>query len=78
MDNLIKSVEGQVLDNFVSDVDLLNYVDASVDSEPYINISGFEAYLQDFTKADSITDITKPTGFGLKHNREITTLNISY
>jgi hypothetical protein len=77
---ILKNIEARILDNFVGDINIFSRVDASVQFEDYIKLNAFTAYLQNFTKADSVTTLTKPLTFGLKnqYNLTVQTLDVSY
>lgn len=78
MPQLIRSIEGEVLDNFVGDTMLLRTIVGEIGLEDYVNLNGFIAYLQNFSRADEAEALAKPLNFGLINNKEIVTLEISY
>jgi hypothetical protein len=78
MPKLIRNISAQKLDHFIGEVELITSLTAVVGQEDYIKLGAFEAYLQNFTKLDSLEEFTKPTGFGLDNNTSFVTLNISY
>ena len=75
---LLKNIEGQILDNFEITTTLLKSVEGFYGEEDYINLGGFEAFLQNFKQASSVIDLTVPATFGLKNNTDFVILNISY
>ena len=77
---LIKDIKADILQNFVSDLYFFTTIQSSVQTGPYINISGFIAFLQDNVNTKSILTLEKPITFGLKnqYNLTTTTLEISY
>jgi hypothetical protein len=80
MPKLITKIEGQVLDNFTGSLYVFNEVSGQIQTEDYINLNGFVAYLQDFTKVGFVETLNKPNFFGLRNqfNLPTTTLQISY
>lgn len=80
MPQLIISVTSNILDNFSTSVILFNSVTAQVQQEDYINLNGFTAYLQNFSKIEFTQTLQKPLTFGLvnTYNVPMVTLNISY
>lgn len=85
MPTLIKKVEGLILDNFESDVRLITSVEGFYGPNDgvcgfldYVNIPSFEAYLQDFSRAEVVEVLTTPPSFGLKNNTDFETIEISY
>lgn len=77
---VLKNIEARILDNFIGNIDIFSTIQASVQFEDYIKLNAFTAYLQNFTKADSVTFFIKPLTFGLKnqYNLPVQTLEISY
>jgi hypothetical protein len=77
---LVKNVKGSVLDNFTGNINCFSSIIALVQFEDYINLNGFIAYLQNFKKVESVTQLEKPLSFGLKnqYNLPTTILEISY
>lgn len=87
MIRLIKSVTGEVLDNFETEVVLIRTIEGQFGGGDYINMGGFEAFLQDIgltydncqnKDSQTIINIDTPVNFGLKNNTNFTTLEISY
>ena len=85
MPRLIKKIEGLILDNFQSDIQLIVSVegfygpnDGTCSFLDYISIPNFEAYLQDFSRAEEVEYLTTPATFGLKNNTNFETIEISY
>lgn len=80
MPKLITKIEGKVLDNFTGSVYAFGEVSGQIQTEDYINLNGFVAYLQNFIKVEFIQNLPKPSFFGLRnqYNLPTTTLQISY
>lgn len=80
MPKLITKIEGQVLDNFTGSLYVFNEVSGQIQTEDYINLNGFVAYLQNFTKVGYVQSLPRPSFFGLRnqYNLPTTTLQISY
>jgi len=78
MPRLLKNIEGVILDNFETSTKLVTSVVGYYGEEDYINMGGFEAFLQDFRKAPEVEDYSVPPTFGLKNNTDFVTIEISY
>lgn len=80
MPKLITKIEAKVLDNFVGSVYIFSNLTGQVQFEDYVNLNGFVAYLQNFTKVGFVQNLPKPQLFGLKnqYNLPTVTLQISY
>jgi len=77
---LFRNISANILDHFVSEVVIFKPIIGQVQGEDYINMNGFIAYLQDFTRAEYTKCLIKPTLFGLQktNNSEEYTIEISY
>lgn len=80
MPRLIKSIQGNIVENIMGDVNYIIGVSGEAQLEDYINLNGFVAYLQNFSRVMSLTKLQTPSEFGLKntYNVEINTLEINY
>jgi len=80
MPQLVKSIQGNVIENIMGDVNYIIGVSGEMQQEDYINMNGFVAYLQTFKKVQSLTKLTTPLEFGLKnkYNTEMNKLEINY
>jgi len=80
MPQLIKKVEGELLDLPIGEVNLITSITGQVQQEDFINMNGIIAFLQDFSNIEDTTLLTKPRLFGLKnlHNIPTITLYIDY
>jgi hypothetical protein len=80
MPQLLKSIQGNIVENIMGDINYVIGVSGEIQREDYINLNGFVAYLQNFTRVMSLTEMQVPSEFGLKntYNVEINTLEISY
>lgn len=80
MPQLLKKVQGEILTNVIGDVTLVSNVYGQIQQEDYINLNGFVAYLQNFSKIEKTTELLTPMDFGLvnTNNIETKTLEISY
>jgi len=78
MPKLLQNVQGQILDNFEATTIFVTSVEGFYGEDDYVNLGGFEAFLQDFRQAPTVTDLTVPATFGLKTDIPFVTLNISY
>jgi hypothetical protein len=80
MPRLITKIEASVLDNYTGSVYVFSNLFGQIQFEDYINLNGFVAYLQNFTKVGYIQTLAKPSLFGLKNQYNLPTisLQISY
>jgi hypothetical protein len=80
MPQLLKNIQGSIVENIMGDINYVIGVSGEIQREDYINLNGFVAYLQNFTRVMSLTEMQVPSEFGLKntYNVEINTLEISY
>jgi hypothetical protein len=80
MPKLLKKIEGEIINNITGDVSLIFSVSGQIQQEDYINLNGFVAYLQNFSKTELVTKLEKPLIFGLPntYNIEVKTLEINY
>lgn len=78
MPNLVKSITANIIDITDGDVKYVNSVSAELQREDYIDLNGFMAFLQDFSKTEDTSLMQKPLVFGLKnkYNLNTVTLNI--
>jgi hypothetical protein len=77
---LIKKIEGEVFETIIGDIIYGSSLTGEIQSEDYINLNGFIGYLQNFSKIEELTELTKPVSFGLKnkYNIGVVTLEIDY
>lgn len=80
MPQLIKNIQGSVVENIMGNVNYVIGVSGEAQREDYINLNGFVAYLQNFSRVMTLTELQVPLEFGLKnkYNVEMNTLEISY
>ena len=80
MPQLLKSIQGNIVENIMGDVNYVIGVSGEAQLEDYINLNGFVAYLQNFSRVRTLTELQTPLEFGLKntYNIEMSTLEISY
>jgi len=80
MPKLIKNIRADVLDYFTGNLYYVTTLSAVVQTEDYININGFIAYLQNFKRVEFLEYFNKPLNFGLKnqYNQPTINLEISY
>jgi len=80
MPQLLKNIQGSIVENIMGDINYVIGVSGEIQREDYINLNGFVAYLQNFSRVMSLTEMQVPSEFGLKntYNVEINTLEISY
>ena len=77
---VIKKIEGKFLDNYVSNVPIYSVLDAKIQINDYININSYTAFLQNFSKLETLTQVTTQLSYGLKnkYNLQTTVLQLSY
>ena len=78
MPKLIQNVQGEILDNFIGSVYTFTPIIGQIGQEDYINLNGFIAYTQNFSRAEASETLQKPVNFGLVNNKQIVTIEISY
>lgn len=77
---LFRNIEARILDNFIGEVAIFSTIEASIQFEDYIRLNAFTAYLQNFTRAETVTFLSKPFNFGLANQYYLptTTLEMDY
>lgn len=80
MPQLLKKVQGEILTNVIGDVRFVTGVYGQIQGEDYINLRGFVAYLQNFSRIEETSELLVPMEFGLPntYNIETKTLEINY
>ncbi len=80
MPQLLKKVQGEILTSIIGDVRFVKSIYGQIQEGDYINLNGFIAYLQNFSRIEATTELIKPMEFGLvnTNNIETKTLEISY
>jgi hypothetical protein len=80
MPQLIKNIEAEELQFNTGSVQAINSISGIAQEEDYINMFGFVAYLQNFTKVEETVLLNKPLNLGLnnKFNLPINNLEIDY
>jgi hypothetical protein len=80
MPQLVKNIQGNIVENIMGDIHYVKSISGEIQQEDYINLNGFVAFLQNFSKVMSVTKMQTPTEFGLPntYNMEMNTLEISY
>jgi len=79
MPALLRKIEANILENFTSQINMMG-ISGTIGMEDYIKIGSFEAFLQNFSKAQETYVYGTPAEFGLKRNKkeEFIELEISY
>ena len=67
MPQFIKNIQAEELSLDTGSVNGVNSLSGVVKEEDYIQLYGFVAYLQNFTKTDETVLLNKPLNFGLKN-----------
>jgi hypothetical protein len=80
MPQLLKKVQGEILTNVIGDVRFVTSVYGQIQGEDFINLNGFVAYLQNFSRIEETAELLVPMEFGLPntYNIETKTLEINY
>lgn len=76
----IKDIQAEVLPNHVGTVYFISSITGEVQREDYINLNGFQAYLQNFSRIEETEFIETPLVIGLQNTNNLPTitLEISY
>jgi len=79
MPRLLKQIEGNILDNFTSEVKIMGVV-GDISIGDYIKLELFEGFLQNFSNVCETYEYETPVEFGLLRNKkeEFIKLEISY
>ena len=80
MPQLIRNIQGQAYLVTTGNVSTFKTITGEIQQEDYINLNGYVAYLQNFTKIDYSELLIKPFLFELKnrYNLPMVTLEINY
>jgi hypothetical protein len=80
MPQLIKNIQGDILQNITSEVIFVKNVTGILQQEDYIDLFGFNAYLQDLKQTEFTEALTVPNLFGLPNtsNLKMITIEIDY
>jgi hypothetical protein len=77
MPKLLKNITANLADDALGNIVLVKTVEGQVQGEDYINLGGFIAYLQDFSRIEETLTLSRPSTFGLKNNKNIKVVNIN-
>ncbi len=77
---LIRNIQGEALTNVIGNVTYFSNVSGEIQREDYINLNGFNGYLQNLSKVEETQALTIPSPMGLNntYNKTFVTLEISY
>jgi hypothetical protein len=80
MPQLIRNIQGEAYLVTTGTVYGFKSITGQIQQEDYINLNGFIAYLQNFTKVEDTELLIKPPLFGLinRYNIPVVTLEINY
>lgn len=80
MPTLIKNITASLVDDAIGEAMLITQVYGEVQGEDYINLGGFIAYLQNFSRVEESIELIKPELMGLKNTKNliINNINIDY
>ena len=80
MPQLIRNIQGEAYLVTTGNIAAFKSISGQIQQEDYINLNGYVAYLQNFTKAEYTEALIKPTLFGLinRYNIPVVTLEINY
>jgi hypothetical protein len=78
MPQLVKRVQGEVIDVIIGEVVTSNPIVGEVGTTDYIHLNGITAYIQNFDRVVSSETLSKPLLFGLKNTQTEVVLEISY
>jgi hypothetical protein len=80
MIQLIKNIEGQILTNYIGEVNYVSLISGEIQQEDYINLNGFIGFLQNLKKTEETQTLLIPNPMGLNNqfNKQIINLEINY
>lgn len=80
MPQLIRNIQAEAYLVTTGTIIGVKSISGQIQLEDYINLNGYVAYLQNFTKAEETQMLIKPTLFGLvnRYNIPMVTLEINY
>jgi hypothetical protein len=76
MPQLIRNIEGNDLTYVESNVYYVTYITGEIQREDYINLHGYNAYLQNLIQTDYTEAMTMPLNYGLKNPQNIATITL--
>jgi hypothetical protein len=68
---LVKHIQGEVTTEHTGSVKLTHSVSGEIQGEDFINLYGFVAYLQNFSRIEETAALVKPSSFGLKNEYDV-------
>ncbi len=71
MPKLLKFIEGEIFQVITDDIIYNKSITGEIQNEDYINLNGFIAFLQNFSKIEDSEILNKPIIFGLKNKNNI-------
>lgn len=77
MPKLIKNISASLADDAIGEVFLVKSVLGEIQGEDYINLGGFIAYLQDFSRIQETETSKPPLNLGLKNSKNIKVINLN-
>lgn len=80
MPQLIKNVQGIIHENVNGSLVYNKSITSEIQKKDFINLNGFIAFLQNFSRTEYTEELTKPLTLGLanQYNLPMTTLIINY
>lgn len=80
MIQLINNIEGKIHTVTYGDTYAYKSISGEMQQEDFINLNGFVAYLQNFTRIETTENLNNPMNFGLKnsYNIPMITLETTY
>ncbi len=76
MPQLINNIEGNIYTVTTGEVTTLKPITGSIQQEDYVNLNGFIAYLQNFSKIEYTEALITPSNFGLINSNNIPTVTL--
>ena len=76
MAQLVKVIQGEILPSVETDVRGLRGLYGKIQLEDFVCLSGFIAYLQNFSQIEKVTKLDKPVSFGLRSDRIIQNIDL--
>jgi hypothetical protein len=77
---LLQNIQGEIVTEYIGSMYAVKNIICEIQGEDFVNIYGFIAFLQNFSKIEDTSRMSKPTLFGLKnkYDVEIKEIEISY
>lgn len=80
MPNLINKIEGLVFNYSIGNITYIKNITSEIQQEDYINLNGYNSFLQNLSSVNDTFLLTKPMNFGIKNSLNLQTkiIHINY